>query len=79
MPLLNKKRRNEYTLLKEVVSPTVTEVSNIGNTENAKNPVNTAAEDSGVISPLCGASMLIDTVSKQKLIKKRNFFIKHKT
>lgn len=57
-----------------MVSPTVTEVSNIGKTENAENPVNTTAEGGGVISPLCGASMLIDTTSKQKLIKKKFFY-----
>ncbi|WP_308783981.1 DNA polymerase [uncultured Blautia sp.] len=57
------KARDEYTLFKEVVSPDVTEVSNFGNSENCENPVNTRAEGSGVISPICTASMLIDTVS----------------
>lgn len=58
------KARNEYTLLKEVVSPTFTEVSNIGKTEKVENPVNTTVDGSGVISSLCGASMLIDTTPK---------------
>ena len=57
------KARDEYTLFKEVVSPDVTEVSNFGNSEHCENPVNIRAEGSGVISPICTASMLIDTPS----------------
>ncbi len=62
------KGREEYTLLKEiVVSQTdtpVTEVLNFGNGVDTKNPVNSTVEGSGVISPLCNASMLNDTTPK---------------
>ena len=55
------KGRNEYTLLKEVVSPDVTQVSNSGNTQTPENPVKSRAEGSGVNSPLCGAIGVTDT------------------
>lgn len=58
------KGRNEYTLLKEVVSNNLTELSNFRHLDDTTNPVNSTVEGSGVISPLCGASMLIDTTSK---------------
>lgn len=55
------KGRNEYTLLKEVVSPHVTQVSNPGKTMTPGNAVNTAVGGSGVISPLCTAKDINDT------------------
>lgn len=56
------KGRDEYTLLKEVVvSEPLTELSNFRQIENTSNPVNTGAEGSGVISPLCSAIESIDT------------------
>ena len=47
------KGREEYILLKEVVSDNVTEVSNFGKNENTQKPVFSMAEGSGVNSPLC--------------------------
>ncbi len=55
------KGRNEYTLLKEVVSSDVTQVSNSGKTQTPKNAVISKAEGSGVNSPLCGAIGSNDT------------------
>ncbi len=55
------KDRNEYTLLKEMVSNRLTELSNFGHLENATNPVNSRAEGSGVISPICMPNILNDT------------------
>jgi len=55
------KGREEYTLLKEVVSPDVTQVSNSGKTQTPENAVITGAEGSGVNSPLCGAIGVNDT------------------
>ena len=55
------KGRDEYTLLKEVVSPDVTQVSNSGKTVTPENPVISRAEGSGVNSPLCGAIGSNDT------------------
>ncbi len=55
------KGRSEYTLVKEVVSPAVTQVSNSGKTVTPKNQVISRAEGSGVNSPLCGAIELNDT------------------
>ena len=55
------KGRDEYTLLKEVVSPDVTQVSNSGKTQTPENAVISRAEGSGVNSPLCGAIGLNDT------------------
>ena len=49
------KGRNEYTLLKEVVSPDVTQVSNSGKTALPENVVISRAEGSGVNPPLCRA------------------------
>ncbi|MCR4587124.1 MAG: hypothetical protein K5682_01835, partial [Lachnospiraceae bacterium] len=55
------KKRTEYALLKEVVLPDVTQVSNSGKTATPTNPVNTVPEGSGVNSPLCGAIGVNDT------------------
>ena len=55
------KGRNEYTLLKEVVSPDVTQVSNSGKTKTPENAVISRAEGSGVNSPLCSAIGVNDT------------------
>ena len=55
------KGREEYTLLKEVVSPNITRVINSGNRENAEKSVFTRAEGSGVILPLCRAIPINDT------------------
>lgn len=58
------KGRDEYTLLKEVVSGNLTELSNFRQNQNTENPVISGAEGSGVISPLCDARMLNDTTPK---------------
>ncbi len=55
------KGRNEYTLLKEVVSPDVTQVSSAGNIVTPENPVISRGEGSGVNSPLCTAIVPNDT------------------
>ena len=55
------KGREEYTLLKEVVSPTLTQDSNLRQLANTPNPVKSTANPSGVISPLCGAIQVNDT------------------
>ena len=55
------KGREEYTLFKEVVSPDVTQVLNLGKTEVCKNPVIIRENSSGVISPLCPAIWGNDT------------------
>lgn len=56
------KGREEYALLKEVVTPNMfTEVSNFGKSDDTANPVNTRAEGSGVNSPICGAIVVNDT------------------
>lgn len=55
------KCRDEYTLLKEVVSTDVTQVANSGKTVTHENAVISRAEGSGVNSPLCGAIGLNDT------------------
>lgn len=59
------KGRDEYTLLKEVVSPKLTQDSNLRQIANTTTPVNTTANPSGVISPLCGAIQLNDTDTKR--------------
>lgn len=59
------KGREEYILLKEVVSDNVTEVSNFGNNENAQKPVFSRAEGSGVNSPLCMAIQSNDTTDDE--------------
>lgn len=58
------KGRDEYVLLKEMVSPNFTEVNKFGKTESPESPVNTRISGSGVISSLCGASVLNDTTPK---------------
>ena len=58
------KSRDEYTLLKEVVSGDLTELSNFRQNSSTESPVISRAEGSGVISPLCNASILNDTSSK---------------
>ncbi|MCR5775809.1 MAG: hypothetical protein K6G84_00115 [Lachnospiraceae bacterium] len=59
------KGREEYTLLKELmVSGNLTEESNFRQTGNTENVVNSRAEDSGVISPLCSAIVVNDTDTK---------------
>lgn len=55
------KSRNEYTLLKEVVSPDITQVSKSGNIGSCKNAVISRSNGSGVISPLCTAIGSNDT------------------
>ncbi len=55
------KVREEYTLLKEVVSPNLTQDSNLRQLTNTPNPVKSTANLSGVISPLCNAIQLNDT------------------
>lgn len=55
------KGREEYTLLKEVVSPTLTQDSNLRQLANTPTPVKSTANPSGVISPLCGAIHVNDT------------------
>ena len=56
------KGRDEYTLMKEiVVSGSLTEEPNFRQMSDTANPVNTRAEASGVISPLCGAVVANDT------------------
>ncbi len=56
------KGRDEYTLLKEIVTPpNITEVSNFGNEESPENPANTREICSGVNSYICGAVVDIDT------------------
>lgn len=55
------KGRDEYTLLKEEVSPDVTQVSNSGKTPAPENAVIPRLEGRGVNSPLCGAIGLNDT------------------
>lgn len=55
------KGREEYTLLKEVVSPTLTQDSNLRQLANTPTPVKSTANLSGVISPLCGAIHVNDT------------------
>lgn len=55
------KGREEYTLLKEVVSPTLTQDSNLRQLANTPAPVKSTANPSGVISPLCGAIHVNDT------------------
>lgn len=68
------KGRNEYTLLKEVVSNNLTELSNFRHLDNATNPVNSTVEGSGVISPLCGASITNDTdTTELKTYSKKPF------
>ena len=55
------KGREEYTLLKEVVSPNLTQESNLRQITDTANPVKSTANPSGVISPLCGAIQVNDT------------------
>ena len=56
------KGREEYTLLKQVLTPDgVTEVSNSGNRQETGNPLITRAGGTGVISPICGATGRNDT------------------
>lgn len=56
------KSRDEYTLFKEVVlSENPTELAIFRQSEEAKNPEISRDEASGVISPICKASMLNDT------------------
>lgn len=55
------KGREEYTLLKEVVSPNLTQESNLRQITNTASPVKSTANPSGVISPLCGAIQVNDT------------------
>lgn len=56
------KSRDEYTLFKEVVlSDNPTELAIFRQSEEAKNPEISRDEASGVISPICKASMLNDT------------------
>ena len=51
------KGREEYTLLKEVVSPNVIQVSNSGKAATPENPVISRFEGSGVNSPLCAVPL----------------------
>ncbi len=56
------KRRNEYMLFKEVLTPnSITEVSNFGKEHGTRNPVKSRVEGSGVISSICRPNSLIDT------------------
>jgi len=58
------KGRNEYTLLKQVLLPrTFTEVSDSGNPSIHENTLSAGISGSGVISPICGAIAVNDTVS----------------
>ena len=55
------KGREEYTLLKEVVLPNLTQKSNLRQITDTANPVKSTANPSGVISPLCDAIQVNDT------------------
>ena len=55
------KGRDEYTLLKEVVLPNVTQVSDPGKPAAPENPLILKEKCSGVISPLCPAIRANDT------------------
>ena len=62
--------REEYTLLKEIVTPdSVTEVTDSGKSRMARKPLNIRAEGSGVISPICVASIRKDTTEKVRYRK----------
>ena len=55
------KGRDEYTLLKEVMLPNVTQVSDPGKPAAPENPLKKKKKCSGVISPLCHAIRANDT------------------
>ena len=62
--------REEYTLLKEIVTPdSVTEVADSGKSRMPEKPLNIWAEGSGVISPICRADGINDTTLKTRYRK----------
>jgi hypothetical protein len=64
------KGRDEYTLLKEVLTPNlVTEVSSHGKEADTTNSDFSTVSDSGVISPLCHAELSNDTTDEKKYNK----------